>query len=130
MNGATRIGGNSERVRALALRILGSVAPEEVEFSQAYLEPLIGMAQAGELVTIDRNEHAGGFGGADLLLISIVPLALELFERVGQGPVRNSLKVSTEWVRRIAESTGSPAAHSKAGAIAEACNQWLATQTT
>jgi hypothetical protein len=70
---------NRAVVRALSLRVLAEVATaDEVTVSASFIEPLIDMADRGEVVSVEASDKPGGFGGNDLLAFVVVPVVAEV----------------------------------------------------
>jgi len=67
---------NRAAVRAISQRVLAKVEPDELEVSAGLVDPLIDMAAAGKVVTVDTSDKAGGFGGADLMVMVVVPVVV------------------------------------------------------
>lgn len=66
---------STEGIRDSVFEVLLALGVTEVEMevSRVYLEPLIELADQGEVMPIDRRDPAGGFGGVDLLIATVVP---------------------------------------------------------
>lgn len=90
-----------------ALEELG-VNEVEMEVSQMYLEPLLELAEGGEVMPIDTSDPAGGFGGADLWIATLIPALAAAMGLRNAGTVSRSTLDSAidEVVRRV----GSPRA--------------------
>lgn len=64
-----------ERLDSASLRVLRDLGVEEVEVeaSLLFLGHLVELADRGEVLPVDTRDPAGGFGGVDLLIATIVP---------------------------------------------------------
>ncbi len=95
-----------EDVRKISLAVLRELAPEEVEVALGYLDPLIEMAVDDELVRIDNADHAGGFGPADVLFVSVVPAVVRMLAHVGATAVTEPLPSSSEIDEALRRAAG------------------------
>ena len=77
--------------------------PVELEFSLMVLEPLVELAAGGEVVPIDLDDPAGGFGGVDWVLKEI------FCEQVTESS-EDLLARALPKVEQSAARTGSPRA--------------------
>ena len=77
--------------------VVEELAPRELEVALGFLEPLIEMAEEGELPYIDPRDPGGGFGASDPLFVTIVPAVVLI--------LRQLKKVDSEavWSRASAE---------------------------
>jgi hypothetical protein len=74
---------NRAVVRALSQRVLAEVAsPDEAAVSASFIEPLIDMADSGEVVSVEAAEEPGGFGGNDLLVFVVVPVIVTVMGNI------------------------------------------------
>jgi len=66
---------DGDAVRRISERVLRELEldPVEVELSLGLLDPLAELADGGEVMVTDVGDVAGGFGGVDLLVASVVP---------------------------------------------------------
>lgn len=133
---------NREAVRVISERVLTEVAPDEVEVSAGFIEPLIDMASRGETVTVDTSDEAGGFGGADLMVMVVVPVVVTVLGNVltklgevGVEELRKKLKsekepkafikITVDDIEVVVRRTKSPGAKRKIKALAKAVNAAL-----
>ena len=70
--------GNRKAALVISQQVLAQIAPDETMETATLVEPLIDMAGKGEVVTIDTSDQAGSFGGADLMVIVVVPAVVTL----------------------------------------------------
>ena len=82
---------NRMAVRAISRRVLAELEPDEVQASAGFIDPLIDVAAAGEIITVDTSDEAGSFGGADLMVIVVVPVVVDvvgnLLARLGERKI-------------------------------------------
>lgn len=102
---------NRAAVRAISERVLAEIEPDELEISVGFIDPLIDMAAGGEIVTVDTSDEAGSFGGADLMVMVVVPLVVavlgDLLTKLGElgiEELKKKLKRNKE-ARTIAKIT-------------------------
>lgn len=67
---------NRAMVRTISQRVLSKIEPDELEVSIGLIDPLIDMAAEGETVTTDTSDEPGSFGGADLMVMVVVPVVV------------------------------------------------------
>ena len=89
--------------------------PVEMEFSLMSLEPLAELAAGDEVVPTDVDDPAGGFGGVDLLVTSVVPavswvLAELRGTKAARSDVDDLLRRALPKVEEAVRRTGSPRA--------------------
>ncbi len=131
---------NEAAVQGISLDILGVVADaDEVETTSGFISLLIGMMSEGEEITMDAYDEAGGFGGADLLVIVVVPataVALDyLLTKFGAESVselkkrlqtmpnpQDLIKITADDIREAVNRTKSVAGKRKIKEIAKAVN--------
>ncbi len=61
-------------VEKLTLEVLQELEPSSIDLSAGMIAPLFAEVLRGQIVAVNNNEHAGGWGGADLLVYTVVPL--------------------------------------------------------
>ncbi len=96
--------------RAAILEMQAELAPEEVEATKTYLEPLIRLAARGELPSVDPESRSGQFGEGDWLLLPILSAAAgTLQSRLAGGAPRETWpQVTDAEVRPLVFQTKSP----------------------
>lgn len=107
-----------ELVRRISERVLGELNLDavELEVSLGMLEPLIELAAGGEVVPVDLSDPAGGFGGVDLLVVTVVPAVFWVVEEVckeREGALDARLRRALSKVETAARRTGSPRAEDR-----------------
>ncbi len=71
-----------DAAREISRLVLVEIAPEEVEISLGFIDALIELAEDGEVVPVDVGDHVGGFGGADMMVVSVVPSVVKVLSRL------------------------------------------------
>lgn len=70
-------------IREISQSVLTELVPDEVELALGFLDPMIEMAAGDEVLTVDTSgDHVGGFGGTDMLAMSVVPAVFKVLTRV------------------------------------------------
>ena len=115
---------NRAVVHHISRKLLANVAPEEAEITSAFIDPLIEMAADGKILTTDTLDEAGGFGGADLMVVVAVQVAITVvgkwLTRFGESDVTGisrrlqetknleaSIKITPEIIRMAINTTNS-----------------------
>lgn len=70
----------AEAIRRAVLQVQREVAPEELEVTIDYVDPLIELAARNELPSADTPGEAGQFGAADWMLLPILFLVLGVLQ--------------------------------------------------
>ena len=68
----------------IVVEVLHEVGPDEAAVTSVFIDPLLEELFQGRMVTLDTSEEAGSFGGADWLVVTLVPLvasAVELLQK-------------------------------------------------
>lgn len=68
----------------VSLAVVEEVAPHEKEVALGFLEPLIEMAEEGDLIIIDPRDPGGGFGASDPLFVTIVPVVVQALQQLNE----------------------------------------------
>ncbi|MCP4111349.1 MAG: hypothetical protein GY749_38440 [Desulfobacteraceae bacterium] len=69
---------NRECVRFISQRVLSEIAPEQLEVSVGFIDPLMDMCARGEIAQVGSSDKAGGFGGTDLMIMVVVPIVVNI----------------------------------------------------
>ncbi len=69
---------NRECVRFISQRVLSEIAPEQLEVSVGFIDPLMDMCSRGEVAQAGSSDKAGGFGGTDLMVMVVVPIVVNI----------------------------------------------------
>lgn len=117
--------------------VLHEVGPDEVAVTSVFIDPLLEELFQGQMVAFDTREEAGSFGGADWLVVTLVPLVadsvgllrqrLAVLEASG-GPIPETLisELSTPAkVEEMARRVNSLYARKRATALARALHASL-----
>jgi hypothetical protein len=67
---------NRDAARIISQRVLAEVEPKELEISAGLIDPLLDMSAQGKVITTDTSDQPGGFGGADLMVLVVVPIVV------------------------------------------------------
>jgi hypothetical protein len=83
---------NRAAVAEIVRHVLAQVAPDEIDATAEFLEPLLDVAAADGLLPVDSSDEAGRFGsGLDLMIQVLVPavsaLLANLLATLGQPAV-------------------------------------------
>lgn len=65
---------NSAATRIISELVLTKVASSEVATTASFIEPVLDMMANDQEIHIDTSDEAGGFGGADLAVLVVVPV--------------------------------------------------------
>lgn len=132
---------NTTAVQDISQTVLDVVAEEEEsEATSGFVSILIRMMKENEEIIVDTEDKAGGFGGADLLVIVVVPavaMALDYlltkFDVESVGVLRkqlqampnpqDSIKITADDIREAVNRTRSPIGKRNIKKIAEAVNK-------
>ena len=98
----------SNAVHTVSLAVIEDVAPEEAPIAQCFIDPLIEMAEGGELPYIDPRDPGGGFGSSDPLFVTVIPVVADLVRALREGKPPDVLwhNLGSEIVR-VAQAVGS-----------------------
>jgi hypothetical protein len=67
---------NRAAARSISQQVAAALAPSEAKLSERFIEPLLDMVAKGESLTTEASEKEMGFGGADLVLLVVVPVVV------------------------------------------------------
>jgi len=95
---------NRAAVHNIGQELLAEVAPEEAEVTTSFIEPLIEMTARGETITADSLDESGGFGGADLMVVVAVQVAIAVLHKL----LTRSDEASVEEFKRRLQSEENP----------------------
>lgn len=131
---------NSLILWEIVAEVLHEVGPDEAVVTAVFIDPLLEEFFHGQMVSFDTSEEAGSFGGADWLVVTLVPLVattVELLQRrlaeLGEsGATRPDLLitdlVTPSKVAEMARRVNSSHAREQAAAIARALHTSLAAR--
>lgn len=104
----------SNAVHSVSLAVIEEVAPEELPIAQYFIDPLIEMAEGGELPYIDPRDPGGGFGSSDPLFVTVIPVVVDLVRARREGKQLDVLwrNLGSE-IDRIAKAVGSQQAQQR-----------------
>ena len=107
-----------ELVEKLTLEVLAELEPDSVELSSGMVSPLFSEVLRGQLFTVNNHEHAGGFGGADLLVYTVVPL-------IYNGLTRKEAVLARQEIKKVALQTKSRKARMRLSELEDVLNRVL-----
>jgi hypothetical protein len=137
-----RVPGNRASVRTVSQWVLAEIAPDELEASVGFIDSLIDMAAEGEVVTVDVYDKAGSFGGADLMVMVVVPVVItalgELLAKLGEAGIdglkrklrrekeaETLVAISVDDVEVVVSRIGPPGSKRRTKKLAKAVNKAL-----
>jgi hypothetical protein len=118
--------------REISLGVLAELAPDEREVALGFLDPLIEMAAGDELAWIDSGDHSGGFGGSDVLFVTVIPAVVAMLTHIGFDnhgrplpslPEIQDLLRQFEGIEAIVRRTGSQRAADRVAEISQAVHK-------
>ena len=112
MDTAIEVAPEAKVVRQISEQVLEQLKlePVELEFSLMCLDAVAELAAGGEVVPVDIRDHAGGFGGVDLLVVSLVPAVYAVLAALGEGRKGQAdllLEAALSKVEEVVRHTGS-----------------------
>lgn len=136
---------NRAAVEEIVGKVLAQIAPDEVEITDEFLEPLLDLIAEGVTPSFDRSDAAISFGGLDLMIQVVVPtvvgvlanllsaLGVEtvkaLHER-GRRAVDPPLEAQLGEAKRLIRRSRSPRGKKRADEIAQTVLAAIAASTT
>lgn len=133
-----------QAVKTIVRRALIETEPLEAELVESFIDPLIDEAAKGEITQIDTANSGGGFGGADLMVVVIVPVVIQAISKLldqlgwdgfqqlrkrltdGDPDARVLVEVSEVEVKVIVRHTRSPGARRRVKELTRIINEVLA----